>query len=350
MSEPNQQLQRIDSPQTLALDAAGRKSAIDDLLNKVALVQEVMSKVMHEGEHFGKIPGCGDKNSLFKSGAEKLGMTFRLKATFEINERDLGHANREYSVRCLLSDGNMGVGSCSTMESKYRYRSSEYTCPACGKATIRKSKVDERHPKGGFYCWSKLGGCGVQFDANDERITEQKVGKVEHDNPADFYNTCLKMAKKRAHVDAIITATACSDIFTQDVEDLVQNATAAPPSEPGPSTPKQEPKPSSKTEKPKAETFLPRVTIKMVSEKTGTKKDGTPWTAYFILLNDGIGDIEVGTFSKTLAGIARQLEKDGIEGEATIKDGNKPGTKELVNLLATADTEAEPTEVPGVTP
>ena len=44
--------------------------------------------------------------------------------------------------------------------------------------------------------------------------------RVEYDNPADYYNTALKMAKKRAHVDAILTATAASDCFTQDVEDM----------------------------------------------------------------------------------------------------------------------------------
>ena len=46
-----------------------------------------------------------------------------------------------------------------------------------------------------------------------------KGQRVEFDNPADYYNTVLKMAKKRAHVDAILTATAASDCFTQDVED-----------------------------------------------------------------------------------------------------------------------------------
>jgi hypothetical protein len=44
--------------------------------------------------------------------------------------------------------------------------------------------------------------------------------KVEHDNPADYYNTCIKIGKKRAHVDATITATATSDILTQDIEDM----------------------------------------------------------------------------------------------------------------------------------
>jgi hypothetical protein len=50
-------------------------------------------------------------------------------------------------------------------------------------------------------------------------------GKVEQKqqvrtNPADVANTILKMAKKRGLVDAILTVTAASDIFTQDIEDL----------------------------------------------------------------------------------------------------------------------------------
>ena len=54
--------------------------------------------------------------------------------------------------------------------------------------------------------------------------------KTEGDNPADHYNTVLKMAKKRALVDAVLTATAASDIFTQDLEDITANlALATPP-------------------------------------------------------------------------------------------------------------------------
>ena len=53
--------------------------------------------------------------------------------------------------------------------------------------------------------------------------------KVEHDNPADHYNTVLKMAKKRALVDAVLTATAASDIFTQDLEDITANIAANTP-------------------------------------------------------------------------------------------------------------------------
>lgn len=347
MSEPNvqQALQRLDPPQSMALDSVGRKAAIDDLINKVALVQEVMAKVMHENEHYGKIPGCGDKPTLLKAGAEKLGMTFRLKATFDINERDLGNGHREYSIRCLLSDGNMGVGSCSTMESKYRYRQGERKCPECGKATIITGKKEYG---GGFICFSKKGGCGAKFGDNDERILNQQVGKVEHDNPADFYNTCLKMGKKRAHVDAIITATACSDIFTQDVEEMVGAAdAAAPKTEPKQEAPKQEPKQEQKAPEPPKETFLPVCQVKMVHEKTGTKKDGTPWTAYFVLLNDGISDIEAGTFSKTVAAMANTLADSGENCEATVKPGQKKGTTELVSLMPLSQlSEKEPDDLP----
>jgi hypothetical protein len=57
------------------------------------------------------------------------------------------------------------------------------------------------------------------------KLAKVDVGKVANDQLADTYNTVLKMAKKRSHVDAVLTATAAGDIFTQDVEDT------APPSE-----------------------------------------------------------------------------------------------------------------------
>ncbi len=53
--------------------------------------------------------------------------------------------------------------------------------------------------------------------------------KVENDNPADVYNTALKIATKRAFVHAVLNTTAASDMFTQDIEDLpVEVVTHAP--------------------------------------------------------------------------------------------------------------------------
>jgi hypothetical protein len=44
--------------------------------------------------------------------------------------------------------------------------------------------------------------------------------KMENDDPWSLWNTVLKMAKKRALIDATLSATRSSGLFTQDVEDL----------------------------------------------------------------------------------------------------------------------------------
>ncbi len=192
---------------------------------QVNTILEVMQQVMRDGNHFGKIPGCGDKPALLKPGAEKLSLTFQLAPSYKIKRTDMTAEHREYEVVCTLNqiqNGQVmgqGVGSCSTMESKYRYRKAEQECPKCGKATIIKGKQDYG---GGWLCWGKKGGCGAKFKDGDPKIENQDMGRIEYDNPADYYNTILKMAKKRAHVDAILTVTAASDIFTQDVEDMTK--------------------------------------------------------------------------------------------------------------------------------
>jgi hypothetical protein len=196
----------------------------DRVVAQVNLIQQVMARVMHEGEHYGKIPGCGPKPTLLKPGAEKLSTTFRLAPSYDIQKTDMGMGHREYSIVCTLTHiptgqvFGQGVGSCSTMETKYRYRNSERKCPECGQASILKSKDDS-----GYFCWQKRGGCGKKFKIGDPAIEDQKMGKEEYPDPADYWNTVLKMAKKRAHVDAILTCVAASDLFTQDVEDLVDN-------------------------------------------------------------------------------------------------------------------------------
>ncbi|WP_245168192.1 hypothetical protein [Desulfobaculum xiamenense] len=182
----------------------------DELKAQVTLIQNVMNAVMKPGEHYGTIPGCGDKPALLKPGAEKLAMTFRLAPSYEIERIDLPNGHREYQVTATLTSVmtgsylGQGVGACSTREGKYRYRSED-----TGRA-VPKEYWDTRDRQ-------LLGG--PQFTPRKSKGEWCIVERVEHDNPADYYNTCLKMAKKRALVDAVLTATAASDIFTQDVED-----------------------------------------------------------------------------------------------------------------------------------
>jgi hypothetical protein len=200
-----------------------------DVISQVKLIQEVMHAVMQKDQHYGVIPGCGNKPTLLKPGAEKLALTFRLAPAFDTQVIDMGNGHREYRVQCslrhIISGDNVGqgVGSCSTMESKYRYRNGERKCPDCGAPAIKRSKFP---PKGepqaepGWYCYAKAGGCGKNFSADDQSIIGQQAGRVDNPDIADVYNTVWKMAKKRAQVDATLTATAASDIFTQDIEDF----------------------------------------------------------------------------------------------------------------------------------
>lgn len=198
---------------------------------QVNLIQQVMRSEMTKGEHYGTIPGCGDKPALLKAGAEKLNLTFRMAPKFEITITPMGDGHREYTIRTSLyhiDTGKFlgeGLGSCSTMESKYRYRDDKRKCTKCESTAIIKGKEEYG---GGWICFAKKGGCGAKFADNDPAIVDQKVGKIENPDIADVYNTVLKMGKKRSHVDATLSATAASDIFTQDIEEMAEPEVAAP--------------------------------------------------------------------------------------------------------------------------
>lgn len=170
-----------------------------DVRAQVNLMQDVMAEVMRKDTHYGIIPGTKTP-SLYKPGAEKIMSTFRLAADPSVEDlgRD-GEVHYRVKVSILSASGaflGAGIGECSSSEDKYAWR-----------AAI----------------------CDDEFDdtpENRRRIKYAKwQGKVEkkkqvRTNPADVANTILKMAKKRGLVDAVLTVTAASDIFTQDIEDL----------------------------------------------------------------------------------------------------------------------------------
>ena len=228
----DQQLAPVQPNQAPAVtEPTSGAMTVQNLLGQVSLIQQIMSAAMKDGEHYGKIPGCGDKKTLLKPGAEKLCLTFRLRPTFDVEERNLDAGHREYRVTAKLwsqltqMEVGEGVGTCLTTESKYRYTKGE------GDVTdkpVPKAYWDVRQ-EDPAKAQELIGGKGFgtkKVDGKGWMITKGG-GKVEHTNPADHYNTVLKMAKKRALVDAVLTATAASDIFTQDAEDIAQNLAAA---------------------------------------------------------------------------------------------------------------------------
>jgi hypothetical protein len=181
------------------------------VINQVRLIQEIMKGVMQKDVHYGVIPGCGNKPSLLKPGAEKLCLTFGLVPEFAIQQTDLPGGHREYRVTCRLFTrrdhrfAGEGVGICTTHEKKYRYRWDN-----TGRA-VPKEYWENRNR-------DLIGG--ESYEARKVDKGWMIFLKTEHTDPADYYNTAIKIGKKRAHVDATITATAAGDIFTQDIEDL----------------------------------------------------------------------------------------------------------------------------------
>ena len=50
-------------------------------------------KVMVEGTHYGKVPGCGNKMVLLKPGADVLAMVFKLVPQFQVIKNDLANGS-----------------------------------------------------------------------------------------------------------------------------------------------------------------------------------------------------------------------------------------------------------------
>lgn len=180
--------------QRVALTAA-------DVRANVNLVQEVMRAVMKQDVHYGIIPGC-KQPSLYKAGSEVLLSTFRIAVGLRVE--DLSGEDeiryRVYATGTHQASGIVvgeGVGECSSNETKYKWR----------RAYRREWEATPENRR------------RVQYGWNNDKKEEYEILQVRTEI-ADVANTILKMAKKRAQIDLTLTATAASDCFTQDIEDL----------------------------------------------------------------------------------------------------------------------------------
>lgn len=164
---------------------------------QVRLIAEVMKSVMKDGTHFGTIPGCG-KPSLWKPGAEKLLVTFRIATESSVEDLST-HDEARYRVTrraTAISNGaflGSAAGECSSSEEKYKWRG--IVC----EAEYDSTPEDRRR---------------LKFKRDGSSFKQVRT------NHADVANTILKMADKRAYVALALQTTAASDLFTQDLEDL----------------------------------------------------------------------------------------------------------------------------------
>lgn len=144
--------------------------------------QVIVNQTLKKDQDFGVIPGT-NKPTLLKPGAEKIIMLMGLESQYEIVEKVVDYEKGffAYTVKSsLIKNGQLiteGFGSANTKENRYQLKE-----------------------------W------------NDE--LKKKVWNGKFQDPYTLANTVLKMAKKRAQVDATLTVGSLSNVFTQDMEDL----------------------------------------------------------------------------------------------------------------------------------
>lgn len=172
---------------------------IDNIANTMAKIQQmqnVVQKTLKKGHDFGEVPGT-TKPTLLKPGGEKICMLFGLNPEYEFLQttEDYDKEFFSYNIRCTLFRNKQpvaqGVGSCNSKEKKYRF--------------INVDTIPEN------------------YIGQSEEYTD-KYGRVRYkiNNPdiCSLVNTILKMAKKRAFVDAVLQVASLSEVFTQDIEDM----------------------------------------------------------------------------------------------------------------------------------
>jgi hypothetical protein len=156
----------MENSNTLTIIDNANIEAVQETLNKIVQFQSIVKNTLKKDLDYGIIPRC-NKPSLLKPGAEKITMLLGLQTKFEIvsQQSDVENGFFRYQIKCTLLKNNEilteGFGSANTKESKY----------------IKQ-------------------------------------------NPFTIDNTILKMAKKRALVDAVLLVASLSEIFTQDIEDI----------------------------------------------------------------------------------------------------------------------------------
>lgn len=142
--------------------------SLTEAKERVQLLQQFVDEMMTEGVDYGRIKGF-NKPTLLKPGAEKLCDIFGFSKQISIINRlenwEIGIFSYEVKVTLISKQSGLieaeGIGTCNNKEKGY---------------------IDQ--------------------------------------DPFSIVNTLLKMAKKRALIDATLSATRASGIFTQDIESL----------------------------------------------------------------------------------------------------------------------------------
>jgi hypothetical protein len=203
----------VDERSTAAVAAQPKTSLlrpiapIKDIIEAQNETRAMVAQALEKGRDYGVIPGT-DKPTLLKPGGERLCVGFGLVSEIAIVSQEVDHDRLVQWRKRFKAKYGAQKGQWQTQDGEsigfYRY-------------VVRCTLV---HRESGAKMGEGVGSCSTM---------ESKY----IDRPRDCENTVLKMAKKRAFIDATLTTLGLSDQFTQDVEDMRDNE-AEPAAEPAP--------------------------------------------------------------------------------------------------------------------
>lgn len=147
--------------------------SLSESKERIEQLKEFVQEVMVKGVDYGVVDGFS-KPTLLKPGAEKLCDVFGFSKTVEV-------VNRIEQWECGI----------------FAYEV---------KLTLTRKENGIIEAEG-------LGSCN------------SKEAAFQHQNSFTIVNTVLKMAKKRALIDAVLSAIRASGLFTQDIEDFPKQQT-----------------------------------------------------------------------------------------------------------------------------
>lgn len=196
------QMMMVQQPvNAMALIDTMSSAMVSQAMQKISAFQAVIQKSLLPERDYGVIPGAGQKPTLYKAGAEKINMLFGLSPKYEFMSKieDFEAGFFSFDILCSLTKDGVtiaqGVGNCNSKEVKYRYNN------------VDRKKLEE------------MGIPEEQAVRFVDRYGKERF-RIETPDPADKLNTILKMAKKRAYVDATLQVASLSNLFTQDLEDM----------------------------------------------------------------------------------------------------------------------------------
>lgn len=201
----DQKQQEVGGPGTAVVERAAPRgiegaigllkpvAAIDDIVKNQDETRKLIHKALKRDRDYGVIPGT-DKPALYKPGAERICVAYGVVARYRLEASEIDH-DREvpWDKTKMVWDQDEGRKVPKT------------TASGVSRGLYRHVIVCE------LYVGDRVVGEGI---GSCSTLESKYV-----DRPRDLENTVLKMAKKRAYVDAVLTTFGLSDEFTQDREE-----------------------------------------------------------------------------------------------------------------------------------